>query len=184
MYKQEEGIVLKGSLFPPLLHEQEKQTEEDEDGYFFSLYQSRLLFLLHWAHAMQDGAYLKARLHWHKWTRKLSKIVAYRSNVATIFSPRITALTIFIWKRSLLLFYPAGASFMSQRGERERKREKGTCSLSFPCCRRPSPPPQFMDSEQGGRHGEVHTPTVAHIKPPKALLRAQSSLYQSYSCTL
>ncbi len=37
MYKQEEGIVLKGSLFPPLLHEQEKQTEEDEDGYFFSL---------------------------------------------------------------------------------------------------------------------------------------------------
>ena len=154
----------------------------------FSLYQSRLLFLLHWAHAMQDGAYLKARLHWHKWTRKLSKIVAYRSNVATIFSPGITALAIFIWIRSLLLFYPAGASFMSQRGERERererKREKGTCSLSFPWCRRPSPPPQFMDSEQGGRHGEVQTPTVAHTKPHKALLGAQSSLCQSYSCTL
>ncbi len=132
------------------------------DSFFFSIGHMRC----------KDGPYLKARLHWHKWTRKLPKIVADRSNVATIFSPWNYSIDDFD-KNTLF------ASFLScwcivhesKRRERERQWEKGTCSLSFPCCRRPSPPPQFMDSEQGGRHGEVQTPTVAHIKPPQSPIR-------------
>ena len=84
------------------------------------------------------------------------------------FPPGITALTILIKIRSLLLFYPAGASFMSQRGEREKDSERKAHAvfLSPAAAARRLRPNLWIQNKAGGMGRFTHP--QSHISnPPK-----------------